>query len=71
MTLVDADYNFIWADVGAQGSSSDAQIFNRGPLKNRLENGNLGLPDSEPLPHDDRPIPYFLVVTMHSLSGRG
>ena len=59
--MVDADYKFIWADVGAQGSTSDAQIFNHGPLRNRLENGTLGLPDSEPLPHDDRPIPYFLV----------
>ena len=59
--LVDADYKFIWADVGAQGASSDAQIFNHGPLRNTLESGTLGLPDSEPLPHDDRPIPYFLV----------
>ena len=59
LALVDADYKFIWADVGAQGSSSDVQIFNHGPL--RLENGTLGLPDSEPLLHDDTPIPYFLV----------
>ena len=59
LALVDADYKFIWADVGAQGSSSDAQIFNHGPPRNRLENGTPGLPYSEPLPHDDRPIPYF------------
>ena len=59
--MVDADYKFIWADVGAQGASSDAQIFNHRPLRNRLESRTLGLPDSEPLPHDDRPIPYFLV----------
>ncbi|XP_062584031.1 putative nuclease HARBI1 [Saccostrea cucullata] len=61
LALVDADYKFIWADVGTQGSSSDAQIFNHGPLRNGLENDTLGLPDPEPLPHDDRPIPYFLV----------
>ena len=36
--LVDADYEFIWADIGAQGSSSDAQVFNYSPLRNRLEN---------------------------------
>ena len=40
---------------------SDAQVFNHGPLRNRLENGTLGLPYSEPLQHDDRPIPYFSV----------
>ena len=51
----------MWADVGTQGSSSDAQIFNHGPLRNGLENDTLGLPDPEPLPHDDRPLPYFLV----------
>ena len=28
LALLDADYKFIWADVGVQGSSSDAQIFN-------------------------------------------
>lgn len=61
LALVDADYKFMWADVGTQGSSSDAQIFNHGPLRNGLENDTLGLPDPEPLPHDDRPLPYFLV----------
>ena len=61
LALVDADYKFIWADVGNQGSSSDAQIFNNSQLRNGLENGTLGLPDPEPLPHDDRATPYFLV----------
>ena len=59
--LVDADYKFIWADVGCQGSSSDAQIFNNGQLRRKLEEGTLRLPDPEPLPHDDRPTPYFVV----------
>ncbi len=27
MALVDTDYKFIWIDVGANGSASDAQIF--------------------------------------------
>ncbi|KAK7097769.1 hypothetical protein V1264_004700 [Littorina saxatilis] len=27
MALVDADYKFIWADIGGTGSSSDAQIY--------------------------------------------
>ena len=26
--LVDADYKFIWADIGTNGSASDAQIVN-------------------------------------------
>ena len=33
MALVDADYNFLWADVGSIGASSDAQIYNESELK--------------------------------------
>jgi len=36
-------------DAGNQGSLSDVQIFNHGPLRNKLENGTLGLPDIESL----------------------
>ena len=35
--------------MGASGSSSDAQIFNRSKLKRRIENGTLGLLPPEPL----------------------
>ena len=28
MALVDADYKFVWADLGGLGSASDAQIYN-------------------------------------------
>ncbi len=31
--LVDADYKFIWADVGGTGSAGDAQIYNDSELK--------------------------------------
>ena len=33
LALVDADYKFLWVNMGASGSSSDAQIFNRCKLK--------------------------------------
>ena len=33
MALVDADYKFIWADIGGMGSTSDAQIYNTSELK--------------------------------------
>ena len=49
LALVNADYKFLWVNVGASGSSSDAQIFNRSKLKRRIENGTLGLPPPEPL----------------------
>jgi hypothetical protein len=33
MALVDAEYKFIWIDVGTAGSHSDAQVFNGQPLR--------------------------------------
>ena len=47
--LAFADYKFLWVNVGASGSSSDAQIFNRSKLKGRIEKGTLGLPPPKPL----------------------
>ena len=59
--LVDADYKFLWVNVGASGSNSDCGIFNRSSLEPALREDTLGLPRPSPLPNDDRPIPYFMV----------
>ena len=47
--------------MGASGSSSDAQIFNRSKLKRRIENGRLGLPPPEPLGPGGPDLHYFLL----------
>ena len=59
--LVDADYKFIFADLGGTGSASDAQIYNDSELKELAESGSLGLPFPDPLPHDYQDVPYFFV----------
>lgn len=61
LAVVDADYKFLWCDVGAPGSSSDAGVFNRSPLEPALRDGTIGFPLPEPLPNDDRDMPYFLL----------
>ena len=61
MALVDADYKFLWADVSAAGSASDAQIFNSCELKECLEYDSLGLPEPKPLPNDNKNVPYFFI----------
>ncbi|XP_062576078.1 uncharacterized protein LOC134237961 [Saccostrea cucullata] len=61
MGLVDADYKFIWVDVGANGSASDATVFNNSELKDVTKNQNIGFPEADPLPNDNRNIPYFIV----------
>lgn len=61
LALVDSNYTFMWADVGAPGSCSDGGVFNRGSLKRRLADNTLGLPPPEPIPGDDKNIPYFII----------
>ena len=61
LAMVDADYKFLWTDVGGYGSMSDAQIYNESDPKEALEDNTIGLPPADPLPHDDRNVPYFLL----------
>jgi hypothetical protein len=62
MALVDANYEFLWVEVGAHGVCSDSQIFNQSQLKRRFEDGRLDLPEAAPLPGDDQNMPYFGVA---------
>ena len=61
LALVDADYKFLWVDVGANGSTSDCAVFNQSELKPELENGTLGLPPPTALVGDDTLIPHFVI----------
>ena len=61
LALVDADYKFMYVDVGTNGSSSDAGIFQTTDLRRALEDEAAGLPQPEPLPGGTTPIPYFIV----------
>ena len=40
---------------------SDGGVFRDCDLRTALEEGTLGLPPPEPLPHDDHPMPYTIV----------
>ena len=40
--LVDADYQYLWIDVGTNGCCSDAQLFNRSDLKACIDDGTIG-----------------------------
>ena len=61
LALVDADYKFLWVNLGATVSLSDAQIFNYSKLKRRIENGTLGLPPPEPLGPRGPDLHYLLL----------
>ena len=47
LALVDGDSKFLWVDMGAAGSTSDDQIFKHTNLRHKIEDGSIGIPDSE------------------------
>ncbi|XP_013386500.1 putative nuclease HARBI1 [Lingula anatina] len=61
LALVDANYKFLWCDVGGFGTMSDSQIFNESELKQCLEDGTINFPAPSPLPHDDQDTPFFFL----------
>ena len=60
MALVDADY-FIWVDIGANGFASDAAKVNHSEMKEAIENSSIDFLATDPLPNDDRPMPYLII----------
>ena len=61
LALVDADYKFLWCDVGGAGRMSDAQIYNDCELKEAIDDQTIGFPPDDPLPNDDQDTPYFIL----------
>ena len=61
LALVDGDYKFLWVDLGAAGSSSDAQIFKHSDLRHEIEDGTIGFPESQSLVDDGPKVNYFIL----------
>ena len=62
LALVDANYKFMWVDIGSAGCCSDAQIFNHCDLKPAMEQNWMHVPQPDALPHDDADTPYHIVA---------
>lgn len=62
MAICDANYRFIYFNVGAKGSSSDGGVFALTPFFRKMVNGELNLPNDQPLPQRERNMPYVLVA---------
>jgi hypothetical protein len=62
LAVVDADYKFIYIDVGCNGRVADGGVFRNCSLSKALEENKLHIPPPEPLPNQSGHIPYMLVA---------
>ena len=60
MAFVDADYKFIWIEVGTTGCHPDAQVFNNSELKHAIDTGIIDYPNAAHLPGDDKDVSFSL-----------
>lgn len=59
--VADANYNFLYADVGCQGRISDGGVFKYTSLYEDLERKRLNVPGEEPLPVRTKSVPFVFV----------
>ncbi|KAI8432788.1 hypothetical protein MSG28_013744 [Choristoneura fumiferana] len=59
MAIVDANYNFIFADIGCQGRISDGGVFRNTSFYQKLQNNELNLPNDQSLPGRPQNMPFF------------
>lgn len=63
MAVVDADYCFLFVDIGAPGSNADSTIFRNTTLWNALNSDSIKLPNEKILPGSTLPpVPYIFVA---------
>ena len=60
LALVTAEYRFLWVNVGSNEYSSDAQIFNRSNLTEKIKDCTLGLPPPKPLGEEGQNLHYLM-----------
>ncbi|XP_068212666.1 putative nuclease HARBI1 [Palaemon carinicauda] len=61
MAAGDATYKLLYVDAGAEGGASDGGTWSNCSLHDAVEENRAGIPQPEPLPNDDQPVPYYFV----------
>ena len=59
---MDANYKFLYVDVGCNGRISDGGVFKNNRLFSALEGNSLNIPPPEPLQQQSFQLPYTLVA---------
>lgn len=60
--IADANYRFLYVNVGCQGRISDGGVIKNTSFYKKLEKNELNLPENEPLPGRTLSLPYVLVA---------
>lgn len=62
MAIADAEYKFLYIDVGCNGRVSDGGVFGKSTFQNALDNNTLGLPPPQSLTGRELDVPYLLAA---------
>lgn len=62
MALVDAEYNFLYVNIGCQGGVSDGGVFKNCQLYKDLERKKLNFPAPSNLPDRNEDVPFVFVA---------
>lgn len=62
MAICDANYKFLYIDVGCEGRISDGGVFNKCSFATVLENDTLQFPNQRTLLGRNEPVPYVIVA---------
>lgn len=62
MALVDANYRFLFVDVGCNGRVSDGGVFSNCALSAALQRNVLNIPAPRALPGREKPVPFVVVA---------
>lgn len=62
LALVDADYKFLYVDVGCNGRVSDGGVFRYSSLSEALDRNTLNVPGPAILPNDGPECPFVVVA---------
>ena len=61
LALVDANYKFIFVDVGSNGRACDAGIYGKSKIASAMENNTLNIPPARHLPGRVNKVPYVII----------
>lgn len=60
--LVDANYKFIYVNLGVNGRISDGGVFSGCTLSKKIQNNSIGFPEPRYLPNGTMKVPYVIVA---------